>query len=387
MTSRSSFDVAIVGAGPAGAVLARRLAAAGLKTVLFEKERLPRYKTCGGGVQHRVAKLLGDDLAPVVRTTVDRIVFTYRLTRPIERVSPVPVIHMVMRDEFDAYLVDQAAKAGAEVRDRTRVDRVDCAPDGVLLTTAAGTVRAAIVVGADGANSRVARDVGLAGGVDLDLALEAEIATPDRFRDRWATTALLDLGSLPSGYGWLFPKGAGLSVGVGSPFHYRDRLRPYFERLRRYLQLDDAPLERFSGHQLTLRRPGAPIVAGRALLVGDAAGLVDPFTGEGLLGAVVSARLATEPVIRAAGGAIEALREYQTAVDRELMPELLEARIVLRVFDRMPGLAHRLLGKGTLVWRNLARLMLGESEYRRLGGGTFRLGWRLLDRLLPPAAA
>lgn len=387
MTSRSSFDVAIVGAGPAGAVLARRLAAAGLKTVLFEKERLPRYKTCGGGVQHRVAKLLGDDLTPVVRTTVDRIVFTYRLTRPIERVSPVPVIHMVMRDEFDAYLVDQAAKAGAEVRDRTRVDRVDCAPDGVLLTTAAGTVRAAIVVGADGANSRVARDVGLAGGVDLDLALEAEIATPDRFRDRWATTALLDLGSLPSGYGWLFPKGAGLSVGVGSPFHYRDRLRPYFERLRRYLQLDDALLERFSGHQLTLRRPGAPIVAGRALVVGDAAGLVDPFTGEGLLGAVVSARLATEPVIRAAGGAIEALREYQTAVDRELMPELLEARIVLRVFDRMPGLAHRLLGRGTLVWRNLARLMLGESEYRRLGGGTFRLGWRLLDRLLPPAAA
>lgn len=387
MTSRSSFDVAIVGAGPAGAVLARRLAAAGLKTVLFEKERLPRYKTCGGGVQHRVAKLLGDDLTPVVRTTVDRIVFTYRLTRPIERVSPVPVIHMVMRDEFDAYLVDQAAKAGVEVRDRTRVDRVDCAPDGVLLTTAAGTVRAAIVVGADGANSRVARDVGLAGGVDLDLALEAEIATPDRFRDRWATTALLDLGSLPSGYGWLFPKGAGLSVGVGSPFHYRDRLRPYFERLRRYLQLDDALLERFSGHQLTLRRPGAPIVAGRALVVGDAAGLVDPFTGEGLLGAVVSARLATEPVIRAAGGAIEALREYQTAVDRELMPELLEARIVLRVFDRMPGLAHRLLGRGTLVWRNLARLMLGESEYRRLGGGTFRLGWRLLDRLLPPAAA
>jgi geranylgeranyl reductase family protein len=387
VTSSSSFDVAIVGAGPAGAILARGVAAAGLKTLLIEKERLPRYKTCGGGVQHRVAKLLGCDVAPVVRTAVDRLVFTYRLSRPIERVSPVPVIHMVMRDEFDAYLVEQAAKVGVEVRDRTRVDRVDCSSDGVVLTTTGGTVRAAIVVGADGANSRVARDVGLSGGVDLDLALEAEIPTPDWLRQRWATTALLDLGSLPSGYGWLFPKGDRLSVGVGGPFKDRARLRPYFERLRRFLQLEDVPPERFSGHQLTLRRPGAPIVAGRALLLGDAAGLVDPFTGEGLLGAVVSARLATEPVVRAASGALAALVDYQTAVDRELMPELLEARIVLRVFDRMPGLAHRLLGMGTLVWRNLDRLMLGESEYRRLGGGTFRLAWRLLDRLLPPAAA
>ncbi|GIW08933.1 MAG: geranylgeranyl reductase [Dehalococcoidia bacterium] len=382
-----SVDVAVVGGGPAGAVLARGTAAAGLKTVIFERDRLPRYKTCGGGVQHRVAKLVGCDLTPVIRTSVDRMVFTYRLEHPIERVSPQPVVHMVMRDAFDAYLVEQAARAGAEVRDRTRVDRVDCRDDGVDLVTASGVVRAAVVVGADGANSRVARDLGLSGGVDLDLALEAEIVTPDRLRERWATTALLDLGSLPSGYGWLFPKGDGLSVGVGGPFKDRALLRPYFEQLRRYLNLEDATVERFTGHQLTLRRPGAPIVAGRGILLGDAAGLVDPFTGEGLLGAVVSAQLAIGPVVRAVAGEPGALDDYQRAVDRELMPELLEARIVLRVFDRMPRLAHRLMGTGDLFWRNLAKLMLGETTYRSLGGGTFRVGWRLLDRLLPPAAA
>lgn len=368
-------------------MLARGTAAAGLKTVLLEKERLPRYKTCGGGVQHRVAALLGEDLTPVVRVAVDRMVFTYRLGRPIERRSPDPVVYMVMRDEFDAHLVERAAAAGAEVRDRTRVDRVDCSSEGVTLRTSSGTVRARIVVGADGANSRVARDVGLAGGVDLDLALEGEFIAPAWARDRWKTTALLDLGSLPSGYGWLFPKGDGLSVGVGGPLSDRALFRPYYERLRRFLGLDTVPMTRFSGHHLALRRPGAPIVAGRALLLGDAAGLVDPFTGEGLLGAVLSARLAVDPVVRAAGGEIRALADYQRAVDRELMPELLEARIVLRVFDRMPHLAHRLIGMGPLVWRNLVRLMRGERNYRRLGGGTFRIGWRLLDRLLPPAAA
>jgi geranylgeranyl reductase family protein len=368
-------------------VLAHATAAAGLRTILLEKDRLPRYKTCGGGVQQRVAKLVGCDLTPVIRTSVDRLVFTYRLSNPVERASPVPVVHMVMRDAFDAFLIERAAKAGAEVRDQTRVDRVDCSAEGVRISTGRGEVRAFVVVGADGANSRVARDVGLAGGVDLDLALEAEIVTPEPDQARWATTALLDLGSLPSGYGWLFPKGTHLSVGVGGPLQYRSLFRPYYDRLRRFLGLGEARVERFSGHHLTLRRPGAPIVAGRAVVLGDAAGLVDPFTGEGLLGAVRSGQLAAAPVVRAASGDLAALHDYQAAVDRELMPELLEARIVLRVFDRMPRLAHRLMGTGTLFWRNLAKLMLGETDYRRLGGGTFRYGWRLLDRLLPPATA
>lgn len=379
------FDLVIVGGGPAGAVLARETAARGLRTVLLEKDRLPRYKTCGGGVQARVARLLELDLSPVIRTSVDRIVFTHRLTRPIKRVSERPVVHMVMRDTFDHFLVEQAAKAGAEVRDRTRVDRVDCDVLGVSVVTGSGKVRGRLVVGADGANSRVARDVGLAGGADIDLALEAEIVTPEVDRERWATTALLDLGSLPSGYGWLFPKGDGLSVGVGGPIEDRALFRDYYERLRRYLGLETAPVERFSGHQLTLRRPGAPIVAGRALLLGDAAGLVDPFTGEGLLGAVVSAKLAVDPLIRAIETGPDALVGYQHAVDRELMPELLEARILLRVFNRMPRLAHRLMATGDLFWRNLARLMLGDADYRTVGRGSFRIGWRLLDRLLPAA--
>jgi geranylgeranyl reductase family protein len=381
-----SFPVAIVGAGPAGAVLAYELATTGVRVLLLEKERLPRYKPCGGGVQARVVRRLGLDLQPVVRAAVDQLVFTYQLGRPVLRRARQPLIFMVMRDAFDAYLVERAARAGAEVRDRVRVDRVDWQEQGVLLTTSRGAVRTAVVVGADGANSRVAREAGLANGRDLDLALEGEFPAPAAARARWATTALLDLGSLPSGYGWLFPKGSGLSIGVGGPLPYRAQLRPYYERLLRWLGLEARDAERFSGHHLPLRRPGAPIVAHRTVLVGDAAGLVDPFTGEGLLGAVVSGQLAAEPVARAAAGDLAALQEYQRAIDRELMPELLEARVLLRVFDRMPRLAHWLMGHGQLAWRNLVRLLVGESDYRRLGGGSFRLAWHLLDRLLPVPA-
>lgn len=367
-------------------MLAYELARRGLRTALLEKDGLPRYKTCGGGVQQRVVKMVDCDIAPVVRAQVTSFIFTHRLTRPITRQAPHPVVQMVMRDAFDNFLVERAAAAGAEVRDRCRVNHVEQTAGEVTIETAQGRLRAPIVAGADGANSRVSRDLGLVGLHDLDLAVEGEIEAPAGVRERWLHTALIDLGSLPSGYGWLFPKGDQLSVGAGGPMHYRSRFQAYYQRLLRYLGLEQAKVARYSGHQLTLRKPGTPIVRGRALLLGDAAGLVDPFTGEGLYGAVKSGLLAADPVARAIERGPDALMAYERAVDREIMPEMLEARIILRVFDRMPGLCHRLVGTGDLMWRNLVRLMLGDTNYLRLGRGKMRYGWRALDRVLSAAA-
>jgi flavin-dependent dehydrogenase len=159
-------------------------------------------------------------------------------------------------------------------------------------------------------------------------------------------------------------------------------LKPYYERLLTYLGVKYAAVDRYSGHHLALRRPGSTIVKGPALLLGDAAGLVDPFTGEGLLGAVRSGQLAAEPVVSALAGRPGGLWRYQALIDSELMTEFIEARIILRVFDRIPGICHAMIGFRNVFWRNLVRLMVGESDYRGLGGGTYRHAWRAADRLL-----
>ncbi|MCS7001498.1 MAG: geranylgeranyl reductase family protein, partial [Dehalococcoidia bacterium] len=372
----------MVGGGPAGAVAAHRVSAGGARVILLEKERLPRYKTCGGGVQARVARYLGLDLSAVARAQVDRMVFTCNLASPIEKTARAPVVWMVMRDDFDHFLLQRAAQAGVDVRDRQRVDHIAFDADGATVVTATGTIRAHVVIGADGANSRVAHAAGLAGGNDAYLALEGEFPASRTLAARWRNRALIDLGALPGGYGWLFPKGDTLSVGVGGPLPHRALFRPYFDRLVAYVGLDGVAPQRFSGHHLPLRKPGAAIVTDRVALVGDAAGLVDHFTGEGIWGAVVSGSLVAEPTLRRLGGDRAALAEYAAAVERELMPEMNESRVIVRVYERIPRLTHRLVGVSDLIWRNLERLMLGERTYQTMSRGAARLAWRAADRAL-----
>src|SRR5437899_4082915 len=157
----SSFDVAIVGAGPAGSVAAHRLATAGARVLLVDKATFPRDKPCGGGVTLRAARLLPFSIEPVVEDVVDRLDCRLDYGPRFVRRASAPLAYMTQRIRLDHFLVQQAAAAGVEVRDGVRV--ADVRPDG--LTVDGEEVEARIVIGADGCHGTSARALGLGGEI------------------------------------------------------------------------------------------------------------------------------------------------------------------------------------------------------------------------------
>ena len=161
--SRSKvWDVVVVGAGPAGATAARIAAESGCTVLLLEREKIPRYKTCGGGLVGASLAALPDGAKVRFDDELNRVTLSINGRKEKTLPSRPPPAKMVFRSDFDAALVEEAARAGASVRDETAVRRIEPAEDEVSLRLGRGeVVRARSVVGADGSASRVAKVVGV----------------------------------------------------------------------------------------------------------------------------------------------------------------------------------------------------------------------------------
>ncbi|MGH2586633.1 MAG: geranylgeranyl reductase family protein [Dehalococcoidia bacterium] len=378
-------DVAVAGAGPAGATLARHLSLAGLRVALIEKQRLPRYKSCAGGIPIRTERLLDFPIDAVVEDTVDALDITYLGRYRFRRDAGRPIARMVMRDRFDALLVQRACDAGAVLMEDTALRQVTRAGDRFRLETDHGCLTASFVAGADGANSRVGRSLGLGGGMFENVALEAEVRAPPPVLDRWRGLINLDLGYRPWGYAWIFPKADLLSIGLVLPAGGGPRLREDLDGYLDRLGLRDARIERVVGHKIPARRGEEPIAAEGVLLAGDAAGLTDEFTEEGISYAVHSGRIAARHILRADERGDRRLGAYQRAVDRAIMPELRAARRIARLFywslHRSPWLIFQCSRRVPYLWSALFRVLRGESTYdRELSRWPFLSGFA---RLLP----
>lgn len=363
------FDVAVVGAGPAGATLARGLALRGLRVVLLEKQRLPRYKSCAGGIPVRTQRALDFPIDSVVEDTVSGLDITYLGRYGFQRFANRPIALMVMRDRFDALLVERAREAGAVLVEGAAVHSVRREGDGFRVEAAEMGLTAAFVAGADGANGRVGRSLGLGAGLFENIALEAEVRAPAADLARWRGLINLDVGYRPWGYAWLFPKAEQLSIGLvlpqGAGAGLRAQLDDYLDRLG----LRHAVIERLVGHKIPARRGTEPIAGDGALLVGDAAGLTDEFTEEGISYAVRSAQIAARHLARAHAEGRRWLGSYERAVDRAIMPELRAARTIARLFywclHRSPWLTFRISRRVAYLWAALFRVLRGESSYDR----------------------
>jgi len=207
-------DVIVVGTGPAGAVLAYLLAKRGLDVLILERETLPRYKTCGGGLTLKAIQNLPFDVNAVLEHKAVGGIVTYAGQQLLKVEIGWPAAWLVMRDRFDHYLVQQAVLAGARLVEGVKVSGVEQRGDRMVVTTTQGELHAQLLAGADGVNSIVARSVGLIPNREVGVALEAELAVPPASLDTQGAYATFDFGALPGGYGWIFPKRDHLSVGV-----------------------------------------------------------------------------------------------------------------------------------------------------------------------------
>ena len=360
-----THDVIVVGAGPAGSTVAREIAAHGLKVLLLDRARFPRDKPCGGAVSLRCADLLPFDLSPVVEEVITGVRIRLRGGAEVTHDPDGVLTYMTQRSRLDHFLAERAQEAGVEFRDGQTVRSVARAPAGSYDVATNGEVhRARAVVGADGANGVVAVSLGFERPRGSLVALEANLPCPDGVPERLRGHVALQFGEMPGGYGWLFPKGDHINVGVGgwTPV-VGNGLRASLEQLCRSYDIDPGALVSMRGHHLPTRRPGAPLTAGGAALVGDAAGLVDPLSGEGIYHAVASAIALAPAVADYVSGATGSLAGYQRTVERELLPDLVTSRALTDVFHAFPSPFVALLQHSRRSWRATSRILRGELSY------------------------
>lgn len=325
-------ETLIVGAGPGGATAARHLALAGRETLLIDRAEFPRPKPCGGGVPLHTCALFDFDISPVIEASVTTVslvgAWTGRQDNPV-----VDGCKIVDRTRFDTFLVKRAQEAGAKLSENCRLKNITKNGTGFVAQTSRGEIHARRVIAADGAYSPTGRALGFPRNDSLGIALEAIVPLDTGHDAATRTTALFHFTCLRGGYGWIFPRGEVLNIGIGSADRrqgpaLRKHLLRFMANLpelkgREWTEICGGQLPNFSGARDRYAVDGA-------YLIGDAAGFVDPLTGEGIYYAVASGRAAAEAIM----GDGEA--QYEDALAADIIPELQLARRYARWFHLLP---------------------------------------------------
>jgi flavin-dependent dehydrogenase len=179
---------------------------------------------------------------------------------------------------------------------------------------------------------------------------------------RYARRAVLEFGIVPGGYGWIFPKGDHVNVGVGGWLHQGPRLREQLARLCREHLIPEEALTDVRGHRLPLRRPGSLAALGRTALVGDAAGLVDPVSGDGIYEAFLSARLAAENALDIVAGRAEDFGPYAGRLQHNLALQAAASWRAKLALERFPRLSFALL-RAPQAWEAMEQLMRADAAH------------------------
>jgi geranylgeranyl reductase family protein len=372
-----NYDAIVVGAGPAGSTAAREIAARGQSVLLLDRAKFPRDKPCGGGVTVRCASLLPFDLGPVVEHVVTGAVMSGPHGPHVVREAGKTLTYMTQRRRLDAFLVERAQEGGVEFRDGSAVRGVTEDQDGVFSVrvgasdATAETHTSRVLIGADGANGVVGTYLGFEHASDGAVALEGNLAFPGGPPAWLQGKVALCLGLMPGGYGWVFPKGDHVNVGVGG---WRGvagpHLRATLDAYTRGFGWDPDQLTHVRGHNLPMQRPGQVVSARGVALIGDAAGFVDPLSGEGIYGAIASAVAVAPAAADYLAGRVPDLRGYGLAVQREIVPDLIASRGLMEVFHAWPAPAVFLATRSGRLWRQFCAMLRGEETYESIVAST-----------------
>jgi len=363
----NQFEVVVVGGGPAGSSAAHWCARAGLSVAVVDRAEFPRDKPCGGGVTTRAAGVLPGPISEVVEREISGVRFTMKPWTDFSRRAPTPVTYLTQRRRLDALLLQQAEAAGARVYQRAAVRTVEPAGAGFSIRAGASVLRCRYLVAADGANGLTARLAGMRVDRWKGIALEGNAAA-DPFPERWRDVMGVDFTHVRGGYGWLFPKGDHLNIGVGGWHGVGPTLRQRLQALCKTYGYNPDDLWGVRGHPLPVRRPGSPLQQGNLLLVGDAAGFLDPFTGEGIYAAVWSGRAAARSIVDAETGNPEAVNRYTDDVRKDLLPDLRVSRKLYDLFHLAPWIWTQGV-RQERIWRLACRLLSGEQSYAGASAG------------------
>ena len=370
-------DVAVVGAGPGGAWAACLLARRGARVVLIDPSH-PREKPCGGGVTGRALAIVTpaiDPGLPAVRVRSARFVDSVRGREAVVRLPDTDsstVLAVASRASFDGHLVRAACAAGA-VLVPARATTIEAARSGFIIRTRErGVFETAHLIGADGANSLVRRSV-----LRPFIRQQLSLATGFFAHGASAEEIVIEFVAEPPGYIWSFPRPDHLAIGICAAADDGATSATLRERAARWMDANGVkstareayawPIPSLSASDLI----SLPVAGDRWSLVGDAAGLVDPITREGIFFALQSAAAAAD-----AAGSSHPARAYSERVQDEITSELARAARLRDLFfqRRFTRLLVDALQRSAAIRDVMASLIAGTQSYRTLK-------WRLVRTL------
>ena len=386
-----TIDVAVVGGGPAGAWAAYKLAGAGARVTIFDAS-YPREKPCGGGITGRALALLSDvngGLGSPVTIESARFEATGSPRTPVialdrHGVTPRSALIVASRATFDRFLLDSAIARGARLIPERATD-IECASHGATVTTTTGRHPASFLIGADGVTSLVRRRLSAPFGrhqLSIAAGYFAEGVT--------SRQVVIRCVSKPAGYIWSFPRPNHLAIGMCAQATAVRTARPLLETTLEWIGSSAIapgarlvpyawPIPSLSGADFEHDRFAGP----RWLLAGDAAGLVDPLTREGIFYALRSGEIAAGALVAADHRAVHRYRDH---IRQEIHPELRRAGRLSAGFFR-PEFADLLLealDTSSEIRQVMADLVAGRQTYlglrrRLLSTREFRFAIRLVS--------
>jgi geranylgeranyl reductase len=289
------YDVAIVGGGPSGAVAAAVLAKAGIATVLIERN-LENVKPCGGAIPLGLIEEFQIP-AELIEKKLSRMKARSPKGRVIEMHMPNGYVGMVRREKFDRYLRSEAERAGAVIVEGL-VKSISHSGDGFVINTLndkVPAIRTRKIIGADGANSKTADELHFPPNELKVIAMQQRFKyTPSIQKFSDIVEIWFDGEVSPDFYGWIFPKADHLAIGTGTE-DKRHNLKALQKRFIEKIGITDTPyLDEAAKIPM---KPRKSFTQEKAILVGDAAGLVTPANGEGIFFAMRSGKLGAQAMI------------------------------------------------------------------------------------------
>lgn len=380
------YDVAVIGSGPAGSTAAKRCSEQGLRTILIEKSKIPRPKPCGGGVSLKALKQIDHQIPEsLIDQQVRGFRFYSKSLASVTMKSEVPVGITTTRDRFDAFLTKLAVDSGCKLFQSDELTDISINKEGVLCKLKSNNlIMANMVIGADGANSIVAQKSGIRqkwANNEVGLCLETTVPLEKSEMEKINPDILeLYFSDIPFGYGWLFPKKSSVSLGIGGALASLHKPMEILTDFCRTISDTKKIKLRASGCHAHLAPAGGfkrRVVTDRVMLVGDAAGFIDPFTGEGICYAIRSGHLAALACVRSIEkdkfGTDFLEKNYARICNDDFGKDL---RIALflsyRVHDHFDTFFDALQHSSSSSWSDLA---IGKTTYRKLQN-------RLLPKLL-----
>ena len=352
------FDCIIIGAGPGGSATAIALAQRNRQVLLLDRSPWPRDRPCGGGVAPAVGQYFDFDLSPAIHSTLTQLQLSWKFEDPVDiDVQTAEPLWSVDRRVFDDFLVQQAIAKGVTFKASCPATNAKYQGDRWTITTPEGDFSAPYLVGADGPDGPTAKWLKVKVG---KAHLGAMMVTQGTVGDQ----AYFDFGALKNGCVWALPKGeqtwlcASTVRGGGVK---EAKLKTVLQDFAKHLQV--TPVGEIRPMGLRIWDGDRPLHGKHGMLVGDAAGVADPFSGEGVRQAIFTGTEAAKAVDQALSGDPGAIASYSKTIAEDLGQDLAWAQRLASLFHRFPNLAYKIGTRRPSVKTYIGKMMCGDLSY------------------------